>query len=257
MKTTIEEHLKIIASPSRPNANDYIKQIFSDFVEMHGDRLFGDDASITTGITLLDETPVTVIGQNRGKNLEEQIKFNYSMGQPEGYRKALRAVRQAEKFGRPIVFFVDTTGAYPGREAENRGQSNAIAANLMELAYMKVPTISVVIGFGGSGGALALSVADRIVMLEFSTFGVISPKSCANILWKDTSREFEAAKFLRITPEELKKVGFADVVIEEDSYSFEEIASQVKQEINAFLLECKDIPTQELLEKRLRKYNDF
>lgn len=254
MKTTIEEHLKITASPSRPNANDYIKQIFSDFVEMHGDRLFGDDASITTGIALLDETPVTVIGQNRGKNLEEQIKFNYSMGQPEGYRKALRALRQAEKFGRPIVFFVDTTGAYPGREAENRGQSNAIATNLMELAYAKVPTISVVIGFGGSGGALALSVADRIVMLEFSTFGVISPKSCANILWKDTSREFEAASYLKITPKELKKVGFADVIIEEEGYSFEEIASQVKQEIKAFLLECGATPVYKLLERRFDKY---
>ncbi len=257
MKTAIEEHLKITVDPSRPNTNDYIKQIFPDFVEVHGDRLFGDDAAITTGIALFDETPVTVIGQNRGKNLEEQIKFNYSMGQPEGYRKALRAVRQAEKFGRPIVFFVDTTGAYPGREAENRGQSNAIATNLMGLAYVKVPTISVVIGFGGSGGALALSVADRIVMLEFSTFGVISPKSCANILWKDTSREFEAASYLKINPEELKKAGFADVIIEEEGYSFEEIVSQVKQKIKAFLLESKEVPIQDLLKKRLIRYNDF
>lgn len=255
MMMPIEEHLKITSSPSRPSANDYIKQLFSDFIEVHGDRLFGDDASITTGVGLLDETSVTVIGQNRGKNLEEQIKFNYSMGQPEGYRKALRAVRQAEKFGRPIVFLVDTTGAYPGREAENRGQSNAIAANLMELAYVKVPTISVVIGFGGSGGALALSVADRIVMLKFSTFGVISPKSCANILWKDTSKEFEAAKLLRITPEELKKVGFADVIIEEQGRSFEEIASQVKRELRAFLSECGGAPVYELLERRFDKYD--
>lgn len=260
MKKTIEEHMKITSDPMRPNSIDYINYIFSDFIEMHGDRLFGDDPSITAGFGLLDDIPVTIIGQNRGKDLKDQIKYHYSMNYPEGYRKSLRAIKQAEKFKRPIICFVDTLGAYPGKKAEERGQANAIATNLMEMMYVKVPIISVIIGFGGSGGALALSVADKIIMLEYATFGVISPKACANILWKDTSREMEAAKLLKITPGDLKKFGFVDTIINEESKnknSFTAVANKIKLEIKKFLMLYQDISAHDLLKKRYDKYMNF
>ncbi len=257
MKKTIEEHLKITSDPMRPNSIDYINYIFSDFIEMHGDRLFGDDASVITGIGLLDSIPVTIVGQNRGKNIKEQLKYHYSMSYPEGYRKSLRAIKQAGKFKRPIVCFVDTIGAYPGKDAEERGQSNAIAMNLMEMMYVKTPIISVIIGSGGSGGALALSVADRVIMLEYATFGVISPKACANILWKDTSREIEAAELLKITSKELKDFGFVDSIIEEENNSFTVVADKIKFEIKTFLTKCADISTKDLLKNRYNKYMSF
>ena len=257
MKKTIEEHLKITSDSMRPNSNDYIEYIFSDFIEMRGDRLFGDDPSITTGIALLDGVPVTVIGQNRGKDVKEKIRYHYSMNYPEGYRKSLRAIKQAEKFRRPVVCFVDTVGAYPGKEAEERGQCNAIANNLMEMMYAKIPIISIIIGCGGSGGALALCIADKIIMLEYSTFGVISPKSCANILWNDTSREIEAAELLKITPDNLKEFGFVDAIIEEDKNNFEMVADKVKVEIKNFLAQYKDIPTCDVLSSRYNRYMQF
>lgn len=261
MNKTIEEHLKITSDPMRPNSTDYINYIFSDFIEMHGDRLFGDDSSIITGIGLLDNVPVTVVGQNRGKNIKEQLKYHYSMNYPEGYRKSLRAIKQAEKFRRPVVCFVDTVGAYPGKDAEERGQSNAIADNLMELMYIKSPIISVIIGLGGSGGALALSVADKIIMLEYATFGVISPKACANILWKDTSREIEAAELLKITPQELKNFGFVDTIVGEENDAgrdnFAVVADKVKFEIKTFLTKCANISINDLLKSRYDRYMNF
>lgn len=257
MKKTLEEHLKITSDPMRPNATDYIGYIFSDFIEIHGDRLFGDDPSIITGIGLLDDIPVTIIGQNRGKDLKEQIKYHYSMNYPEGYRKALRAVKQAEKFKRPVICFVDTLGAYPGKGAEERGQSNAIATSLMKMMYVKTPIISIIIGSGGSGGALALSVADKVIMLEYATFGVISPKACANILWKDTSREMEAAELLKITPDDLKGFGFVDTIIDEDKRSFIEVANEIKQEIRKSLSFYKNVSIHDLLKKRYDKYMTF
>lgn len=261
MKKTIEEHLKITSDLMRPNSIDYINYIFSDFIEMHGDRLFGDDLSIITGIGLLDNIPVTVVGQNRGKTIKEQLKYHYSMNYPEGYRKSLRAIKQAEKFKRPVVCFVDTIGAYPGKDAEERGQSNAIAANLMEMMYLKVPVISVIIGFGGSGGALALSVADKVIMLEYATFGVISPKACANILWKDTSREIEAAELLKITPKELKNFGFVDTIVTEENGdskdSFSIVADKVKLEIKNFLTKCANVSFDDLLKSRYNRYMNF
>lgn len=260
MKKIIEEHLKITSDPMRPNSKDYIYYIFSDFIEMHGDRLFGDDLSIVTGIGLLDDIPVTIIGQNRGKNFKEQLKYHYSMNYPEGYRKALRAVKQAEKFKRPTICFVDTFGAYPGKDAEERGQSNAIATILMEMMYVKVPIISVIIGYGGSGGALAFSVADKVIMLEYATFGVISPKMCANILWKDTSREMEAAELLKVRPEDLKSFGFVDVIINEEGKSannFTITADKIKFEIKKSLNLYQGFSTDELLKNRHNKYMSF
>lgn len=262
MKKTLEEHLKITSDPMRPNSIDYIQYIFSDFIEMRGDRLFGDDPSIITGIGFLDNMPVTVIGQNRGKDIKEQQKYHYSMNYPEGYRKSLRVIKQAEKFKRPVIFFVDTVGAYPGKNAEERGQSNAIATNLMEFMYAKIPMISVIIGFGGSGGALALSIADKIIMLEYATFGVISPKACANILWKDSSREIEAAELLKITPNDLKNFGFVDTIINEKNKNeskdnFIRVASEIKSEIKSFLTQCANISTKILLKNRHDKYMSF
>lgn len=263
MKKTLEEHLKITSGQTRPTSIDYIQYIFSDFIEMHGDRLFGDDPSIVTGIGLLEETPITVIGQSRGKDIKEQIKYHYSMNYPEGYRKSLRAIKQAEKFKRPIVCFVDTVGAYPGKDAEARGQSNAIAQNLMEIMYTKVPIISVIIGSGGSGGALAISIADKIIMLEYATFGIISPKACANILWKDPSRELEAAELLKITPQDLKKFGFVDKIIDEEydkrklEYNFKQTADKIKLEIKNFLAQYANVPVDELLKNRYERYMKF
>ncbi len=263
MKRTLEEHLKITSDPTRPTSIDYIQYIFSGFIEMHGDRLFSDDPSIVTGIGLLEKTPITIIGQNRGKDIKEQIRYHYSMNYPEGYRKSLRAIKQAEKFKRPIVCFVDTVGAYPGKDAEARGQSNAIAQNLMEIMYTKVPIISVIIGSGGSGGALAISIADKVIMLENATFGVISPKACANILWKDPSRELEAAELLRITPQDLKNFGFVDKIIDEKynkdklEYNFKQTADKIKLEIKNFLTKSVNVPTDDLLKNRYERYMKF
>ena len=212
---SISEKIMSIQHQSRPNANDYIKNIFDDFVEMHGDRLFGDDPSIVGGIATLNKIPITIIGQVRGRNLNENIKYNFSMSHPEGFRKSLRLMKQAEKFNRSIVCFVDTLGAYPGIEAEERGQNAAIANNLMEMMMIKVPIFSVIIGNGGSGGALALSVANEIVMLENAILSVISPKGCADILWKDAKRYIEAAEMMKMTAQDIYELGFADIIIKE------------------------------------------
>lgn len=260
MKKTFEEYMAISSNPNRSNAIDYINNIFSNFLEMHGDRLYRDDLSITTGIGLLEDIPVTIISQNRGKNTQDQIKFNYSMSYPEGYRKSLRAIKQAEKFKRPIICFIDTLGAYPGQAAEERGQSNAIATNLMEMMYIKVPIISIIIGSGGSGGALALCVSDKVFMLEFATFGVISPRSCANILWKDTSKEIDAAKMLKLTSYDLKEIGFVDLIIKEENNSatsFKKSAKQLKRELLKSLQLYKNTPTFDLLNARYDKYMKF
>ena len=207
MDHSILEKLNILKPTNRPNAKSYIDLIFTDFMELSGDRLYGDDPSIVGGIGFIDNIPLTVIGQLRGRNIEEQIKFNFSMTHPEGFRKSLRLMKQAEKFHRPVVCFIDTIGAYPGKQAEERGQASAIANNLMEIMTLKVPIISVLIGYGGSGGALALCVADRIAILENAVLSVISPKACAQILWKDISREIEAVEILNeIGKKEIQKL---------------------------------------------------
>lgn len=209
------DRVQVARHQERPTTLDYIKELFEDFIQLHGDRTYGDDAAIVGGIASFESTPITVIGHQRGKDTKENVKRNFGMPHPEGYRKALRLMKQAEKFGRPIICFIDTKGAYPGKAAEERGQSEAIARNLVEMAGLKVPVISIVIGEGGSGGALALGVANHIHMLEHSTYSVISPEGAASILWKDSSLAKQAAEAMKITAPHLKEMKIIDEVIPE------------------------------------------
>ena len=210
-----EDKVYLARHPLRPNAVCYIEALVDDFIEMHGDRHYGDDQSIIGGVGMFQGMPVTVIGQVKGKTLEENMKHNFGMPHPEGYRKALRLAKQAEKFGRPIITFIDTPGAYPGIGAEERGQAEAIATCLRTFMELTVPIIAIVVGEGGSGGALALSVADRIMMLEHSIYSVLSPEGFASILWKDASRAKEAAKLMKLTAQDLRELGIIDILIEE------------------------------------------
>ncbi|WP_050616031.1 acetyl-CoA carboxylase carboxyl transferase subunit alpha [Bacillus testis] len=209
------DRVLVARHPGRPTTLDYISHIFADFIECHGDRVFGEDEAIVGGIATYRGLPITVIGHQRGKDTKENIRRNFGMPHPEGYRKALRLMKQAEKFNRPIICFIDTKGAYPGMAAEQRGQSEAIARNLFEMAGLQVPIISIVIGEGGSGGALALGVADRVYMLENSTYSVISPEGAATILWKDASLSKKAAESMRITAPDLEDLGVVDALIPE------------------------------------------
>lgn len=209
------ERVQVARHPERPTTYDYIGELFADFIELHGDRAFGDDAAIVGGIGSFDGKPVTIIGHQRGKDTKENVKRTFGMPHPEGYRKALRLMKQAEKFKRPIICLIDTKGAYPGRAAEERGQSEAIARNLVEMASLTVPVISIVIGEGGSGGALALGVANRVYMLEHSTYSVISPEGAASILWKDAAYAKEAAEAMKITAPDLLKMEIIDDIIPE------------------------------------------
>jgi acetyl-CoA carboxylase carboxyl transferase subunit alpha len=209
------DRVQIARHPNRPTTLDYISYLFEDFFELHGDRTFADDEAIVGGVAKFKGLPVTVIGHQRGKDTKENIRRNFGMPHPEGYRKALRLMKQADKFKRPIICFIDTKGAYPGKAAEERGQSEAIARNLFEMAGLRVPVICIVIGEGGSGGALALGVGNRIHMLENSTYSVISPEGAAAILWKDASLAKNAAETMKITAPDLKELGVIDEIIPE------------------------------------------
>ncbi len=214
-KLLASERIEIIRNKERPTINDFMPLLFDEFCEMHGDRLYGDDAAIIGGVANFRGIAVTVIAQVKGRNIDENKKSNFAMPHPEGYRKALRLAKQAEKFNRPIVCFIDTPGAFCGIAAEERGQGEAIAKNLFELSRLKTPIISIVLGEGGSGGALALGVCDELAMLENAVYSVISPRGFASILWKDASREKEAADRLRITAEDLVELGICDYIIPE------------------------------------------
>ncbi len=216
-QATAWECIELIRHKDRPTAADYIPMIFEDFIELHGDRCYGDDAAILGGIAKFDRKPVTVIAQLKGRNLEENKKSNFAMPHPEGYRKALRLMKQAEKFGRPVICLVDTPGAFCGIGAEERGQHEAVAKNLMEMMRLRVPVVSLVMGEGGSGGALALAVCDHLAMMQNAVYSVISPRGFASILWKDASREKEAANLIRITAKDLVELGVCDGVIAEPS----------------------------------------
>lgn len=255
------DFLQIAHHNERPNSQYYIENIFPDFIELSGDRLYGDDPSVVGGIATLDGIPVTVIGQLKGRNIEEIIKYNFSMSKPEGYRKILRLMKQAEKFKRPVICFVDTFGAYPGKEAEERGQGNAIANCLMECMYLQTPIISILLGDGGSGGALALCIADVVVALEYATLSVIAPKACANILWKDSSREIEAISLLKIQASDLLQLGIINKVIPEPRGGAHIEPDIMVNTINEFLKEkiyrYKKIPIKTLVKKRINKYNSI
>lgn len=242
----------------RPTALDYIERIFDSFIEFHGDRYFKDDYAIIGGIGKLNGMPVTIIAQQKGKNMNENLKRNFAMPRPEGYRKALRLMKQAEKFKRPVICFVDTPGAYPGMDAEERGQGEAIARNLMEMSSLKTPIVSIVIGEGGSGGALALSVADEIWMLEHAVYSVLTPEGFASILWKDSSRVKEAADIMKITAQDIKGYNIIDKIIEEPKggahKDVEQMAKTIKNElINVHFKSLID-NIEETLDKRYNKY---
>ncbi|WP_017473393.1 acetyl-CoA carboxylase carboxyltransferase subunit alpha [Amphibacillus jilinensis] len=209
------DRVQIARHPERPTALDYIEHLFTDFIELHGDRLYRDDPAIITGIAKYKDEPVTIIGQQRGKNTKENLYRNFASPHPEGYRKALRQMKLAEKFNRPIISFIDTKGAHPGKGAEERGQGEAIARNLMEMSHLSVPSISIVIGEGGSGGALGIGLSDHIHMLENSTYSVISPEGAASILWKDATKAKEAALSLKITSHDLRRLNIIDEIIPE------------------------------------------
>ncbi len=256
--TSIPYTFEIIKHKDRPNTYFFIEQLFSDYVEMSGDRLFGDDLSITGGIATFNNQPVTIIGQNRGRNTKENLKFNFSMSKPEGYRKSLRLMKQAEKFHRPIICFVDTLGAYPGKEAEERGQGIAIANNIMQMLNLKTPIISILCGNGGSGGALALCIADEIAALEHSVLSVISPRACANILWKDSTREMEAASLLKMTSIDLMDFGIVDRIISEPGEGAHTNPYEVVEDLKVYITKTLDkltqIPLKELVKIRNDKY---
>ncbi|ELK47287.1 acetyl-CoA carboxylase carboxyl transferase subunit alpha [Halobacillus sp. ACCC02827] len=255
------DRVQMARHPERPTTTDYIDHLFTDFIELHGDRTYGDDAAIVGGIAKFDGTPVTVIGHQRGKDTKENIHRNFGMPHPEGYRKALRLMKQADKFHRPIITFIDTKGAYPGKAAEERGQSEAIARNLMEMAGFTVPIICVVIGEGGSGGALGLGIGDRIFMLENSTYSVISPEGASSILWKDSGLAQEAAESMKITSYDLKKLEVIDGVVPEvRGGAHRDIpaqAEQIKAVLKQELEELSRKSEEDLLEERFVKYKNI
>jgi len=242
----------------RPTSLDYIERIFDGFIELHGDRRFGDDPSIVGGIARLRDMPVTVIGQQKGRNIKENVKRNFGMPNPEGFRKALRLMKQAEKFHRPIICFIDTPGADPGIGAEERGQGEAIATNLMEMVNLRTPIISVVIGEGGSGGALAISIADEIWMLEHSVYAILSPEGFASILWKDASRAKEAAQMMKITAQDLKEMGLIDRILPEPPGGAhkdpEAMASVIKEYLMKVPFKAMANSGDELINQRYAKY---
>ena len=252
--------MEIIRHKDRPTVLDYIPAIFTDFYEMHGDRYYGDDAAIMAGIAHLKGTPVTVIAEVKGRNFEENQKSNFAMPHPEGYRKALRLAKQAAKFGRPVICFVDTPGAYCGVEAEERGQGEAIARNLYELITLPTPIITVVLGEGGSGGALALSICDELAMLENAVYSVISPRGAASILWKDPAREQDAAEALKITADDLKMLDVADTIISEPVGGAHNNPVQMAENLQEYLIgavkKLSQVPIEKLLANRYNKFRN-
>lgn len=243
---------------NRPVGSDYIRTLFQDFTEFHGDRLYGDDPAIIGGIAYFKERPVTVIAQEKGTNTKENIMRNFAMPSPEGYRKALRLMKQAEKFHRPVICFVDTPGAFCGLEAEERGQGEAIARNLYELSGLKTPVLSIVIGEGGSGGALALAVADEVWMLENSIYSILSPEGFASILWKDSTKAKEAAEVMKLTAGDLKKMGVIECVLEEpEQYTVQTmkpVVDQLRGKVEAFIENYEQMPEQKLTEHRYQRF---
>ncbi|MDQ3799114.1 MAG: acetyl-CoA carboxylase carboxyltransferase subunit alpha [Acidobacteriota bacterium] len=265
MAKTAIERVATARHPERPYTLDLLSSVFTDFVEIHGDRRFSNDPAMVCGFAKLDDVEVAVIGQQKGRDTNSRKHRNFGMPKPEGYRKALRLMRMAEKFGRPVITFIDTPGAYPGIDAEERGQAEAIALNLREMAGLKVPIIVVVIGEGGSGGALAIGVGDRVLMMENAIYSVISPEGCAAILWKDASQASRAADNLRLTAEDLKRLGVIDEIIPEpvewktnDNSEGEPANNEVNENLKISLLKhLKELLKFDASQRLSRRYEKF
>ena len=257
-KITPYQRVQLARHPNRPYSLDYINTIFENFIELHGDRSFRDDPSIVAGWARLDGRAVMVIGQQKGRDTKEKIFRNFGMAHPEGYRKALRLMKMAEKFGRPVVTLIDTPGAYPGIGAEERGQAEAIARNLREMAVLRVPLVAVVIGEGGSGGALALGVGNRVLMLENAIYSVISPEGCASILWRDDGQKEKSAEALKLDAPSLKSFGVVDEVIEEPNggahMDFKSSAVNLQKALIEHLKQLGRLKPEELVRQRIDKF---
>jgi len=247
--------------PGRPYTLDYIEHIFTDFHELHGDRAYADDPAIVCGLARLDGLPIMVIGHQKGRDTKEKIYRNFGMPRPEGYRKALRIMKMAERFRIPVICLIDTPGAYPGIDAEERGQSEAIARNLFEMTTLKTPIICTVIGEGGSGGALAIGVGDRLIMLEYSTYSVISPEGCASILWKSADKSQLAAEAMGITSDRIREQGFVDEVVREPlgggHRDFATITANLKETLTRHLAELQEQDTETLMANRYQRIMNF
>ena len=258
-KVTAWERVKIAREADRPTALDYIENIFDEFIELHGDRYFKDDKSIVCGLGNIGKQNYTIIGEQKGRNTKENIERNFGMPNPEAYRKALRFMKQSEKFGRPVITFIDTKGAYPGLGAEERGQGEAIARNLMEMSDLKVPIIAIVIGEGSSGGALAIGLGDRVLMLENAVYSILSPEGYASILWKDSSRAEEAAEKMKLTAKDLLELGVIDEVLKEPKGNAKtdiaKMSETIKKRIVALTKELQKLDVDELIQKRYEKFS--
>lgn len=255
---TAWERVEIARNSKRLTSLDYIETIFDEFMELHGDRAFRDDGAIVGGLAVLDGQPVTVIGVQKGRNTKDNITRNFGMPSPEGYRKALRLMKQAEKFNRPVINFIDTPGAFCGIEAEERGQGEAIARNLMEMSDLKIPVLSIVIGEGGNGGALALGVGNKVWMMENATYSILSPEGFASILWKDSKKAKEAREVMKITARDLQKLGIVEQVIPEDIPACKEslpvLADEMKKRMREFLEKADTMTQEELVCQRYDRF---
>ena len=261
---TAWERVEIARNPKRKTALDYINEIFDEFIELHGDRCYGDDKAMVCGLGRIENQNYTIIAEQKGRNTKENIERNFGMPNPESYRKAIRIMKQAEKFNRPVITFIDTKGAYPGVEAEQRGQGEAIAKSMFEMAKLTVPVIAIVIGEGSSGGALAIGVANKVIMLENAIYSILSPEGYSSILWKDSSRFKEAADRMKLTANDLYDMGIIETIIKEpdikdskktsQSVDFEMIASEIKKEIQTTVQELKSKTKDEIVEERYQKF---
>ena len=258
---TAWEKVEIARNPKRKTSLDYIDEIFDEFMELHGDRNFKDDKAIVCGLARIDKQNYTVIAEQKGRTTKENIERNFGMPQPEGYRKALRLMKQAEKFSRPVICLVDTPGAFCGLEAEERGQGEAIARNIYEMSGLRVPVVSIIIGEGGSGGALAMATSDEVWMLENSIYSILSPEGFASILWKDSSKAKEAAEVMKLTAENLKAQGIVErVFAEPEEYivqNMDVVIMQMDEAIEEFLMKYKSLSEQELIEHRYERFRNM
>ena len=256
-KLSIWQTVQVARHPQRPHTLDFIDRIFDDFDELHGDRQFGDDASIIGGIANLENMPVMIIGHEKGRDTEEKVRRNFGMPQPEGYRKAKRLMKLAEQFSMPVITFIDTAGAYPGIEGEERGQSEAIARNLAVMSELKTPILVVVTGEGGSGGALAISVGDNIAMLQYATYSVASPEACASIIWRTAEKAPDAAEAMKVSAKELKKLKIIDEIIEEPlggaHRDYDLISSRIKDSLIKNLSTLNNMSMEQLLDRRYKR----